>query len=87
MTKIYNPEEIKNMKIGEFMEWYVSEYDGHVMPSDYSRTVAMMDGYRMAKKGAEEAVMLDSTVTLLQDAKNFFDVVLRYSGWKYRGDE
>lgn len=84
--KIKTPEEIEKMTIGEFMEWYAVEYDGHILPEDYRRTISMMDGYRMAKQGTEEAMMLSSAVTLLQDARNFFDIVKRCSGWQYRGE-
>lgn len=75
------------MSIKDFMEWYVKEYDGHVLPGDYTRTIDRMAGYLAAKRGgdAETESFLSSAVTLLQDAKNFFEVVKRYADWKYKG--
>lgn len=74
------------MTLKEFMEWYVKEYEGRVLPSDFERTINMLDGYRMGMQNTEQATMLSSAVILLQDACNFFAVVKRIAKWEYRGE-
>lgn len=74
------------MTLKEFMEWYVKEYDGYVLPSDFERTINMLDGYRMGMQNTEQATMLSSAVNLLVDARNFFAIVKRIAKWEYRGE-
>ncbi len=76
------PEE---MTIGEFMEWYFSEYENsYVLPSDYTRTIDRLTGYNLAKKDSDENYILESSVNLLRGAENFFRVVKQYTNWKIK---
>lgn len=82
-----NKKEPKDMTIGEFMEFYVSEYDNAtVLPSDFTITKNKLQGYALGKKGeGEEFFLLRSSCELLQNSENFFSAVKRYTDWKFKG--
>lgn len=74
----------EEMTVKEFMEWFVSEYEGHWLSSDYTLTINRLEGYRLAKKETEEHYIFASAVELLRDAQNLLRVVQERSKWKYK---
>ena len=81
---ITNVDEKTAQALKDFMEWFVSEYDGHWLPADYNKTIDKLDGYRMGLRDAEEVTIVSSAVTLLRDAQTLLDIIKRYTDWKYR---
>ncbi len=77
-------EEItKDTSIKEFMEWFVANYEGHWLPSDITKTLDRLEGYRLAKKDTEEHYVLASAVDLLRDFQTLLTATKRYADWKY----
>lgn len=65
--------------IKDFMEWFISQYDGNYLPSDFDHTIDRLQGYCLAKKDSEEYFILASALDLLRSSQNFFRVSQHYS--------
>ena len=82
MTKLKTISDIENMTVKEFMEWFVSQYEGAYLPSDVDATIYRLDGYCMAK--GTEATLHHAALNHLRNFKTLLDM-LKISGWKYKG--
>jgi hypothetical protein len=71
-----------DMSAKEFIEWFVKEYDGHWLASDYTSTINRLEGYLYAKQGSEEYSMLSSALDLLRDAQTLLRITKQYTNYK-----
>lgn len=76
---------IDNRNIKDFMEWFVSEYDGHWLPSDLTPTINRLEGYVAAKEGSPECYIVSKALSDLIDFQTLLRIIKQNSNWKYRG--
>ena len=69
--------------VKEFMEWFVSEYDGRYLPADLDPTIFRLDGYCIAK--GTEATIHRAALQHLRDFKTLLEC-LKQMDWKYVSD-
>ena len=70
--------------IKEFMEWFVSEYDGHWLPPDITPVINRLEGYSLAKRGSDESFILESSLTMLREFRTLLERIKSETNWKYK---
>lgn len=66
--------------VKEFMEWFVSEYEGRYLPSELDPTIFRLDGYCTAK--GTEATIHRAALQHLRDFQTLLTALKRMD-WKY----
>jgi hypothetical protein len=78
-------EEVVDARtVKEFMEWFVSEYDGHWLPSDLNPTINRLEGFSLAKANSEEHYILSAALSDLRSFRTLLINIQQYSKWKYK---
>jgi len=82
-------EEVKydyEMKLKEFMEWFVCEYSGRYLPSEILPCIHRLEGLSAAKdNGSEEGLYIKDALDKLRDFETLLKAIKEQSNWKYVG--
>lgn len=81
---IHSPDPRTAQGMKDFMEWFVLEYDGRWLPSDFQHAIDRLDGYVLAKRDTPEKNLLEECLSTMRDFQTLLRSIKQYTDWKYR---